>query len=546
MNTDYLKNILKASINSAIGIDDEYIEPYSTTSSTEEVEVSSQLYQAFHRDLNCTLSLFRYEGYDVFQSRALPLLKDKDLLLLDWQLRGEGRDAIEDVVKIIDLAVSQDSPIRFIVIYTAVENLYSLSLDLYAAFSEKNESISDEIEKIKEYIDGVLTKNHEDIDCDFIEKLVNDNLSRCILPRNRLAAKQTINRLICERLSDESKKALRHYSGRLDQLLVDLELFRCSETIGSIHCSSHRTRVLEEDVLLVENTAIFLVTKQGLGKHGYGPNQLVEHLCNKLTSLNNWRSLLLSLKLKDLLYHEMAVVGKGLGGFDDSILMNYIKPDGEKATVEPISTCFNAQIGDVLSQLDNDFVTELWDGEESRPDNAPKELARLNSFLSFSSYQKGKDHRINTGDVFIAEGHHFSHEENRKREYLMCISQACDCKNPDKIHYNFAFVFGEEIELMTAIKNTQKHYYTFINDELVINWSNRFLTIHIPEEKLCFINYAYCYVTETNDDGEMESKELELEFIGHQKEIYTQRVINTVFNHAMRIGIDLPQWTNSE
>ena len=47
-------------------------------------------------------------------------------------------------------------------------------------------------------------------------------------------------------------------------------------------------------------------------------------------------------------------------------------------------------------------------------------------------------------------------------------------------------------------------------------------------------------------DGEMESKDLELEFIGHQKEIYTQRVINTVFNHAMRIGIDLPQWTNSE
>lgn len=548
MNTDSIKDILKASINSAIGIDDEFVEPYGKGASDDEQATnSSALYDAFQRDLSCTLSLFKFKDYDDFLSRALPLLKNKDLLLLDWQLKGEGSDALGDVVQIIENAVSQDSPIRFIVIYTAVENLYSLSLELYAAFSEKQDSLLQEIDKIKEDVDEILIKNGEEIDVDFIKSIVNDNLSKCLLHKNRDAAKKTINKKICERLSNgESRKALKLYSGRLDEILVDLELSGCSKTAKSIHCSTRRIQVLEEDVILIENTAVFLVTKQGIGKQGYGPDQLVEHICNKLTSLNNWRSLLLSLKLKDLLYHELAIVGKGLGGFNDSVLMNYIKPGGKQATIEPISNCFNAQIVDVLSRLDNDFVTELWEGEESKSDNTPIELGRLNSFLSFSSYHKGDNHRINTGDVFAVEGHYFTHQEKYKKEYLMCISQACDCKQPDKIHYNFAFVFGEKVELKTAINNTQKNYYTFVNDKLVINWGDRFITIYVPEERMSFVDYAHCYVTESNEDGTVENKELALEFIGHQKEIYTQRVINSVFNHAMRIGIDLPQWTDSE
>ena len=32
----------------------------------------------------------------------------------------------------------------------------------------------------------------------------------------------------------------------------------------------------------------------------------------------------------------------------------------------------------------------------------------------------------------------------------------------------------------------------------------------------------------------------ELEYIGNQKDIFSQRVINATFNRAMRMGVDLP------
>lgn len=546
MNTKEIKDILKASINSAIGIDDEFVEPYRDGLKNGEVETSSQLYQAFHNDLNCTLSLVRYKDYNDFQSRALPILKNKDLMLLDWQLKGEGVDALKDVINVINVALSQDSPIRFVVIYTAVEDLYSLSRDLYASFSEKQNSFSSDLEKIEGNIDEVLINNQESIDIDFIQDLVKKNLSKCLIPKNRVAAKKEIQREFCGKLSKKSKKALSTYSDKLEKILFGLELSNCSDAAKSIQCPTRKIQILEEDVLLIENTAVFLVTKQGLGKQGYGPDQLVEHVCEKLTSLNNWRSLLLSLKLKDLLSQELAIVGAGLGGFNDSVLMNYIKPDGEKATIESIANCFNAQVGDVLSRFDDKFVTELWEGEESEPDRTREELGRLNSFLSFSPYNKDDEHRINTGDIFSVEGHHFSHDDNWGKEYLMCISQACDCKKPHKIHFNFAFVFGKEVELISAIGQTQKKCFTFINDKLVIEWEDRFRTIHIPEEELNFINDAHCYVAEKNNQGEMESKELAMEYLGRQKEIYTQRVINSVFNHAMRIGVDLPEYPGSK
>lgn len=38
----------------------------------------------------------------------------------------------------------------------------------------------------------------------------------------------------------------------------------------------------------------------------------------------------------------------------------------------------------------------------------------------------------------------------------------------------------------------------------------------------------------------IENKDIQLEYIGGLKDFYAQRIVNKIFNHALRIGVDLP------
>lgn len=542
MNTDRIKSILKASINSAIGIDDEFVEPYDTAAKEDvQLQTSSELYNVFHNDLNCTLSLFQYRDLADFNKRALSLLNNKDLLLLDWQLKGEGIDALKDVVEIIDHAVSQESPIRFIVIYTAITDLYPLARNLFAAFMDRSNGALD-FDSIKEAVDGILTSNQEELTIDNLEKEVRSNLSRCLLDKNRKEAKTAINKKICKPLSKATKDALKDYVDLFDDILVQLELSLCPESVWSLRDVSRNVRIMEEDVLLIDNTAVFLVTKQG-----FGPDELVSHLCSKMTSLDNWRSLLFSLKFKDLVSDELLIVGKGLGGFSDSVLMRYFNQEGSDSILENITNCFNAQVGEVLSKFDH--LDEFW-AEDSRNGYSAEESALLVRFLSFNPHKNGETHRINTGDVFMLKGDYSflqkpqdekePEDDSIKEKYLMCISQSCDCLKPEKIYNNLSFAVGEKVSSTSALSNMQKACYTIVNGDYGIKWGNRFLTIHIPKEKQTFSSHIDCQMIDRNEEGEMVNQSIEMLYLGRQKEIYAQRVINAVFSHAMRIGIGLP------
>ena len=543
---ELIKSILKASINSAIGIDDEFVEPYDVVEKDSLIiKTSSALYDVFHRELNCTLSLLQYRGLSDFKERVSSLMNNKDLLLLDWQLRGEGIDALEDVATIVDHAVSQESPIRFIVIYTAVNDLYPLTRDLYVAFSDKDEN-GLEIESIKEEIDEILTNNQERLTIDDLEKVMTDNLQGILLPANRKAARKRINAEICRKLSQgESKQTLKKYAKQLDNVLVKLELSYASNTARTTRYSPRKVQVFEEDLLLIDNTAIFLVTKQGAGKQGFSPDQLVNHLCSKLKSLKNWRSLLLSFRFKEVLSNNLAIIGKGLGGFNDSVLGYHIDPMDSKTTIEYLVNCFNVHVSDILDKIDNSFLTKLWTKDNLKENCSPEELGQFVSFLSFSSLKVGEAHRISTGDIFTIKGLHLFQKEDEE-EYLMCITQSCDClRSSDKVNNNFAFAIGKNVSLTTALTDLQKGNYTIVKDNVAIQWENRFLTIHIPEKGLSFANSLSCVIVGINQEGDLDSKSVEMNYLGHQKEIYAQRVINGVFSHAMRVGIDLPEWRSS-
>lgn len=71
-------------------------------------------------------------------------------------------------------------------------------------------------------------------------------------------------------------------------------------------------------------------------------------------------------------------------------------------------------------------------------------------------------------------------------EYIICVSQSCDCLLSYKNHNNYAFVYGstDSVKLRTALKEIEKEGdYSIISDTKAIKWDDSFLTIHIENNK---------------------------------------------------------------
>lgn len=105
---------------------------------------------------------------------------------------------------------------------------------------------------------------------------------------------------------------------------------------------------------------------------------------------------------------------------------------------------------------------------------------------------------------------------------------------PEKINYNFAFTSGKSAVLSTALSKVQTDCYTFINDHEAIQWSNKFFTLNLKNSHIFNINDKIPVIL---NDGTPNY----IEYIGNQKEIFSQRIINATFNRASRMGVDLPE-----
>ena len=122
-------------------------------------------------------------------------------------------------------------------------------------------------------------------------------------------------------------------------------------------------------------------------------------------------------------------------------------------------------------------------------------------------------------------------------DYLICITQGCDCALAEKnINYNYAFAIGAVLSKANqkkALEKVESRILSFVSEHDIIEWSQRFLTIHIEHHHKFELEVP---IGVNLNDGQG----YEMTYLGNQSEFYTQRVINSVFNYAMRIGIDLP------
>lgn len=549
ISTEDKKAVIYNAINSAICIDDQYESPYCDIPENRKYfDDSKELYISFRKDGKCDLDIYKFRGYDGFDNDKDFLLNHKDLMILDWELDATFRIKHESTLKILDNAVA-NKYIRWVAIYTNEQDDYNILLNIYAYFCirKTSDELKAEInDKLFEVLGIVEEKSEaEDVETDFMKKL-NDIVSAFTLsPKEEQdCIIKEFKRYICSLFPQEDsreccKKLRDIVKDDLNILLTYHEIVNKSlEILHRVDEKKYSVHILGRNYLLINGTVIFVLKKEITPDDVYG--KVTDAICN----IPNQRTLLLSLMLKNILSEELGIGGKGLGGITDRMLLHHWESYEEENIdnlIEFLVLCIKEDIAEAMrTYIEAEKIRELFKRNEDETETAKEqELALFNKILTFVSKEKLSNqerHQIKTGDIFkLKTDLHIPKEKvGAVEEYIICVSQSCDCLRPTKIHNNYAFVYGstDSVKLRTALKEIEKEGdYSIISDNKAIKWDDSFLTVHIENNKF-----------NVNDDFvvKIENKDIQLEYVGGLKDFYAQRIVNKIFNHALRIGVDLP------
>ena len=549
ISTEDKKAVIYNAINSAICIDDQYESPYCDIPENRKYfDDSKELYISFRKDGKCDLDIYKFRGYDGFDNDKDFLLNHKDLMILDWELDATFRIKHESTLKILDNAVA-NKYIRWVAIYTNEQDDYNILLNIYAYFCirKTSDELKAEInDKLFEVLGIVEEKSEaEDVETDFMKKL-NDIVSAFTLsPKEEQdCIIKEFKRYICSLFPQEDSREccnkLRDIvKDDLNILLTYYEIVNKSlEILHRVDEKKYSVHILGRNYLLLNGTVIFVLKKEITPDDVYG--KVTDAICN----IPNQRTLLLSLMLKNILSEELGIGGKGLGGITDQMLLHHWESYEEENIdnlIEFLVLCIKEDIAEAMrTYIEAEKIRELFKRNEDETETAKEqELALFNKILTFVSKEKLSNqerHQIKTGDIFkLKTDLHIPKEKvGVVEEYIICVSQSCDCLRPTKIHNNYAFVYGstDSVKLRTALKEIEKEGdYSIISDNKAIKWDDSFLTVHIENNKF-----------NVNDDFavKIENKDIQLEYVGGLKDFYAQRIVNKIFNHALRIGVDLP------
>lgn len=549
ISTEDKKAVIYNAINSAICIDDQYESPYCDIPENRKYfDDSKELYISFRKDGKCDLDIYKFRGYDGFDNDKDFLLNHKDLMILDWELDATFRIKHESTLKILDNAVA-NKYIRWVAIYTNEQDDYNILLNIYAYFCirKTSDELKAEInDKLFEVLGIVEEKSEaEDVETDFMKKL-NDIVSAFTLsPKEEQdCIIKEFKRYICSLFPQEDSREccnkLRDIvKDDLNILLTYYEIVNKSlEILHRVDEKKYSVHILGRNYLLINGTVIFVLKKEITTDDVYG--KVTDAICN----IPNQRTLLLSLMLKNILSEELGIGGKGLGGITDRMLLHHWESYEEENIdnlIEFLVLCIKEDIAEAMrTYIEAEKIRELFKRNEDETETAKEqELALFNKILTFVSKEKLSNqerHQIKTGDIFkLKTDLHIPKEKvGVVEEYIICVSQSCDCLRPTKIHNNYAFVYGstDSVKLRTALKEIEKEGdYSIISDNKAIKWDDSFLTVHIENNKF-----------NVNDDFavKIENKDIQLEYVGGLKDFYAQRIVNKIFNHALRIGVDLP------
>lgn len=541
MEEKLIKGIISNAIHSAICIDDQYLEPYMDSAEGKSADEPAALYNSLRNEAACSLDVCCYSDYDTFNEKKDALLRGKDLVIIDWELT-QAEPKYADALKIIDELVS-DELHSLIVVYTSSPDYVNIAAKIHGFFHKiKTDSYNaGEIEKL--LLDSAAESNFEAEDVDQVFP-IDSSTGFTLSPKRRKQIKQDFAQNINKRFGNNSMNVLRNYVCE-DRFYIWHDLLSGDNLTDMVTTLDSATpEAVNTNSIKVNGTLIIVLQKSNAAEgEGVKASKVYEEIISSIQNSENSRSFIFTMMLKGIIGCELTKFGVGISSISDAAIIEHAKTyDGDDdGLMDYISRCTSSYISNIVktkfSPKDVKDIFNLADIPAEQED-----LIKFNKILTFTekSQMVNKTKLIMTGDIFKLNTPFCKviiEKEKFDCDYLICITQGCDCAMADKkINYNYAFAIGTKLsktKLKDALENVESKILSFVSDQDVILWSQRFLTIHIEHHHEFELEVP---IGVNMNDGQA----YEMTYLGNQSEYYTQRVINSVFNYAMRIGIDLP------
>lgn len=555
--------IIKNSIKSAIFIDEKALEFYSEEKLNDTIiehTLSLELHKAFKKE-GVSLAVHRFEEENLKNEKLKKyLFKDRDLVLLDWELDHDVNVGLSYSLKLLSEIVNSNH-INFCCIYSSSAKFYQIFNHLLSYFSgiskEEREKITSIFEGIEELVEIGNSFKYDDLNAynDVVTKFEEIGLD--------------VN-LIDEHFQKED------INDSIRNLLLTFSDYAKSDNL------EHVPNIIsyEKDSLVINNTIIFILEKR------------VNTDINTDELLNRIRDVFISTEnnFVQLLGLEMQTVFNNEGSFIDENLLNVSKETifahrNHLKEVNKTDIPFKALIKNVLiehstlklrtanlSILEESFLDNESDKQFNKP--SKNDIASLNTFynsVQVNNLKTRDSQNVNFGDVFY----------DGTKYYYLCITALCDCLRPEKIKQNYYFVKGEPIDIELANTLGDTAFISYLSDKICVSWvtlestkvkkpdntglsneQKQLNNLKAENEALKQFKFKPVYIephnfnakSSTINDNKIQVRRVEstkeiledngtinfidFHYVSTLRPNYTQRITNHAFTHPVRVGVD--------
>ena len=424
--------IVSNSICTAVCIDNDFDEPYSDVYNIENssFKIPKNLYESF-KEHNCILDFHKYKNLESWIAKKNNILKNKDLLILDWHLT-DSELPFKDALEILLDAVKTDS-LPFIYLYTDRPDLDEIVLHIYSYLSRNSSDYLNKNYKL------LCSKFEEFIDEEDAEELLNgmkNQFKECILKPDKIKEiKREIVVSFKEKLNIDSKEAGRKYAKLIE---IGKSLFNCSdeEVFNNLGLCLNNGLFRNETVsdieikpvdggkytYLINNTLVKISSKKttagGAGTDFVSAKQVYSDFSKTISKRPNNFLALLGLEMRNLYRERCSVIGKDINEINELAFFHHqesFEPEEDGAFYEFLSNMWKDEVSSfILNQKpalfsalndykDKNEIDRKLNEFRKKSDDVIENLTKLNYYYTILRITHEKRRKIRFGDIFCIE-----------------------------------------------------------------------------------------------------------------------------------------------
>jgi len=424
--------IVSNSICTAVCIDNDFDEPYSDVYNIENsnFKIPKNLYESF-KEHNCILDFHKYKSLESWMPKKNIILKNKDLLILDWQLT-DGELPFKDALEILLDAVKTDS-LPFIYLYTDKPDLNEIVLHIYSYLSRNSSDY------LKESYESLCTQYEEFCEEEDAKELINGmkiQFKECILRPDKI---KEIRREIFSHLKEKLEIEPREVGIKYDKLVeIGKSIFNCSgeevfknlglclnnglfrdETVSDIEI---RPIEGEKHTFLINNTLVKISSKKttagGTGPDFVSAEQVYSDFSKTISKRPNNFLALLGLEMRNLYRERCSVIGKDINEINELAFFYHqesFESEDDGAFYEFLSNMWKDEVSSfILNQKpalfsalndykDKNEIDRKLNEFRKKSDDVIENLAKLNYYYTILRITHEERRKIRFGDIFCVE-----------------------------------------------------------------------------------------------------------------------------------------------